>query len=167
MHRRLLLAVIILISLTLGACGFHLRGMQSANLPQAYQTLRFESGGAVNTEIVALLQNALIERAGVRIANDKGLPVFVFMGERFERRVLAVNVASGTATDYLLIYRLYYQLNDAKGKVLLPRKLVYLQRDFRYDPNDALGMSREEERLQYEMRLSAVDRVLLHLSHMP
>lgn len=151
----------------LSACGFHLRGTQSAELPAAYKAMRFEAGAAVNTEIAALLQNALIERAGVRFSDDKGVPAFVFLGESFERRVLAVNVASGTATDYLLVYRLYYQLNDARGKTVLPRKLVYLQRDFRYDPNDALGMSREEERLQYELRLSAVDRVLLHLNHMP
>lgn len=155
----------LLTALVLAGCGFHLRGSQSVNLPPAYQTLRFNAPAAY-TETASLLQNALIERAGVRIKNDNSLPVFVLMGEAFERRVLSVNVVTGTATDYLLVYRLSYGLQDARGKDVMPVKQIYLQRDFRYDASDALGMQRESERLQNEMRLSAVDRVVQQLGYM-
>jgi len=160
------LSGIILLTVALTACGFQLRGTRSGAIAPAYQAMRVDEGGLKGSLVSSMLQNALVERAGVSLSDKKNAASLKLKSELMERRVLSVNPLTGTATDYVLVYRLTYQLDGADGKAVIPPQAVYAQQDFRYDSRDALGMSRQEEALQEQLRATVVDQVIARLIHL-
>lgn len=154
MKKLLLLALI----LTLGACGFQLRG--AAQLP--FQTLYVDASGS---QVGPDLQRGLRHGSNVKIANTPGeaQAVLRVLGENREKRILSLN-ASGRVSEFLLFYRLSFHVHDGKGKELMPVQQIELKRDLSFNDAQVLAKEQEEILLYKDMQNDAVQQVIRRLS---
>ncbi|CUA83406.1 LPS assembly lipoprotein LptE [Pseudidiomarina woesei] len=153
MRQLLQYLVILLVTLTLVGCGFHLR--DSYQLPPNMHNVAIEASAF--SEFRSVLKQRF-ELAGAEIvaAEQAGLVVMV-INDQLNRRTLSLS-QSGQVAEYELIYTVNYQL-------LLPDKAprelqVEVYRDYQDDPNFALAKTREREVLVREMRDEAARQLL-------
>ena len=153
MKKILLLALI----LTLGACGFQLRG--AVQLP--FQTLYVDGGGS---QVGPDLQRGLRYGSNVKIVNSLGeaQAVLQVLAESREKRILSLN-AGGRVSEFLLFYRLTFRVHDGKGKELMPAQQIELKRDFSYSDTQVLAKEQEEILLYKDMQNDAVQQVIRRL----
>lgn len=149
--------VLLISSLAVSACGFHLRG--AVVLPEAMQVTTIQGVGTwseIATEIRDVLQ-----AAGARVLPEPTDETsrLVVLDEEFDRRVLSVGSA-GKVAEYELFYRLSYSLLGSDGAVLVPEQSVSMTRDYQFDPNNVLSSEQEENELKREMRQLAVRQML-------
>ncbi len=147
------LPLIVLLMLTLGACGYHLRG--ALQLPEAMKVTLLsgvETKEPLGAEIAAAFASADARLASNR---EEAGAELVITGESLLKRTAAVD-GQGKVSEYELDYRLTYVLNDAAGERWLEPQTIQLRRRFAFDSARPLGKSREEEMLQQEMRRDAV-----------
>lgn len=177
-----IVALIVLATLLLGGCGFHLRG--AAEVPPQLartQLLGTSARGPLAEEIAFVLDNA-----GAQLVQGDATSLLRITEDRFERRLLSVG-STGRATEYEITYRLGFTLSvpfmleqDAQMpqstdeqaqrkdrtplyKVMVPGQTIVLQRDYSFDPSRVLGKAEEEEMLMRELRAQAVRQMLLRL----
>lgn len=152
--------IILLTSLVLSGCGFHLR--EAAQLPVALQTLRIESVDTLSP-LPQELGRALL-RSGVTLVDRDDAPVSVL-------RILAdsqVTVPlsySGAARvqEYQVVHRVEFEVLDAAGAVLAPRTAIERRRDYRFDETQALGAAAEDELARKELRREMLQALLRRL----
>ena len=77
-------------------------------------------------------------------------------------RCCVVKQSAGRASEYELSLRVAYSLSAA-GEIVVGRDEVSLLRDYRFDPENILASSGQEEMLQNEMRRYAVRQILRRL----
>lgn len=165
-RRGLLFLSLVVCSLSLAACGFHLRG--AITLPsqmERTQLLGVDARSALAEEITVALENA-----GARVVAGDATAQLHISGEREARRLLSVG-STGRASEYELTYQFSFELRvpavDDTGKgtseVLLAQQTVSLNRDYAFDPDNVLGKGEEEALLLREMRAFAVRQMLLRL----
>lgn len=151
--------------LLLSACGFHLRGQESANLPASLATLRLSA--PAYAPLTVEMRNALKGRAGIRLVEDidASVATLTLSGEHISSQVQAIDI-TGKVSDYLLNYSVTFSLNAADGKVLLPSQVIKLQREYTFDKLNVLAKAREDEFLRQEMRRDAVQQILRRLANL-
>jgi LPS-assembly lipoprotein len=136
--------LLILVTASLAACGFHLQG--------AFTT----PTGMERTYIAASDQYSLFLRefeaqlrsAGVEITDTAAdaTATFTISFDDTSQRVLSVS-ARNVPTEYEVYYTLTYSL-DAGATNLMPEQTLTLTRDYTYDSTLVLGKAREEELLR-------------------
>ncbi len=149
--------------LLLSACGFHLRGQESANLPASLTTLRLSA--PAYAPLTVEMRNVLKGQAGIKVVEDLDASVatLTLAGEQIGSQVQAIDI-SGKVSDYLLNYSVTFSLTAADGKVLLPSQVIKLQREYTFDKLNVLAKEREDEFLRREMRRDAVQQILRRLA---
>ena len=152
--------------LLLSACGFHLRGQESAQLPASLATLHISA--ATYAPLTVELRNALKGQAGIRLVEglDASAATLILGGEQIQSQVQAIDIA-GKVSVYLLNYSVTFSLNGADGKVRLPAQTIKLQREYTFDKLSVLAKEREDEFLRQEMRRDAVQQILRRLASAP
>ena len=147
----------ILVLVLLTSCGFHLRGV--ADMPPEFAEMRVVDAGDAS-DIIYDLSQALQER-GINVTDTAAMTMRI-RGESFSKRVLSVD-SSGQATEYELIYKVWFGLLGTEGRVWVPDELVSIQRDLQFDAQAVLGSSSEESLLQDEMRRDAIQQIIRRL----
>lgn len=149
--------------LLLSACGFHLRGQESANLPASLTTLRLSA--SPYAPLTVEMRNVLKGQAGIRVVEDlaASAATLTLGGEQIQSQVQAIDI-SGKVSDYLLNYSVTFSVTAADGKVLLPSQVIKLQREYTFDKLNVLAKEREDEFLRQEMRRDAVQQILRRLA---
>jgi LPS-assembly lipoprotein len=149
--------------LLLSACGFHLRGQESANLPASLASLRLSA--PAYAPLTVEMRNALKGQAGIRVVEDLDASVatLILGNEQIQSQVQAIDI-TGKVSDYLLNYSVSFSLTGADGKVLLPSQAIKLQREYTFDKLNVLAKEREDEFLRQEMRRDAVQQILRRLA---
>lgn len=152
-----------LLSLSLTACGFHLRGQESTNLPAYLSSLRLSA--PAYAPLTVEMRNALKGQAGVRVVEDMqaAAATLTLAGEQIESQVQAIDI-SGKVSDYLLNYSVAFSLTAADGQVLLPMQFIKLQREYTFDKLNVLAKEREDAFLRQEMRRDAVQQILRRMA---
>lgn len=150
---RVLTLVLVLL---LSACGFQLR--QQIALPAHLAAIRV-AGADPYSPLQRNLEQAL-RRAGARLVEGDApsavLRVFV---QRMDRLPLSVG-DTGRVQEFLMRYRVEFELVDAAGKALLPRQALELERDYTFDTLQALGTPGEEEVVRAELERDMVQALL-------
>ncbi len=157
-------ALILLLGLTLSACGFHLRGQQAVALPPAFRHLRLVSS-SVNADLRNIIEDVLVTQGGAIIADTNqapittgdALPVLELKSEGINRQVLAVSVVGAKVSEYRLRYRLDYVWQQETQS-------IQLLREYTFDPLNVLAKEREQELLVYEMQHEAARQILRRLA---
>lgn len=154
MRSRLL---IILISLCLSSCGFHLRGTDNfeAELGEIYIDISDNRG-----DLHRLLVRAFTQ-AGVTVvsqAADSALNLSV-AGERQSRRAIATTRTISVA-EYELRLEVGITLTNLSGEVVIPKTTLATERIYTFDNSSLVGSGAEENLLLKEMKADLAMQIL-------
>ena len=156
---RLSLLLVILFSLLLSSCGFHLRGdLPLSHFPAMYvQSER-------HSELAALVSERLkynkVELLG---SYQPGAPMLQLLDDSLERRTLSL-FANGQVAEYELIYKVEYRIQLPGEQEQFYQFELY--RDYQDDPNQALAKAQELELLLSELRQQAANRIIRQLARL-
>lgn len=155
--RAILLAVL---TLALAGCGFHLRGAEAVHLP--FQTLYVE--GDAQSGFVKELKQEIAASGSTRLVGSpaQAQAVLKVLGESRNKTILSLS-GSGRVAQYNLIYRVSFQLQDAKGKLLILPSDITLQQWISYSDTEVLAKESEEAQLYRDMQSEAARQVLRRL----
>ncbi|MDH3465780.1 MAG: LPS assembly lipoprotein LptE [Gammaproteobacteria bacterium] len=145
--------MLLLSTVLLSACGFHLRG--KIDLPPSLETIRITSPDG---DLRTYLADALDFSGATVTGSDDGALLDV-VDVRFERRVRTVDTR-GLATSYMLHYAVDFRVEDASGASLLDSATINLKRDFNFDSTQVLEKEDEEQFLRDDMRRAAAQRIV-------
>lgn len=149
----------ILIAMTLSACGFQLRGQ--ATLP--YKTLFIETIGysqfATDLERAVRLGSA----TSIVASRAEAEAILKIVSESQENRIIALS-SGGKVLEYELRYTVAYRLTDRAGVELAKPGQIDLHRDMTYDDTEVLAKESEQLLLFRDMKADAVQQMLRRLS---
>jgi len=154
--------ILLLLALSLSACGFQLRGhnLQGSSFPFSSVYLK----SAVPTPFVADLQNSLelykIKLTDTAAEADLTLEV---VSEASDKQILAIS-GSAQVREFQLRYRVSLRAYDKQMQDWLPADEISLQRNLTYDDAQILAKEQEEALLYRDMRSDAVQQVMRRLS---
>lgn len=153
------LAIVLLTTSLLSACGFQLRG--DYLLDDELQTL-YVSSTDVHGELTRLVKLSLTHNQVNVLKHSKlNVPELRILTDKLDRRTLSL-FSNGQVAEYELIYSVQYQVRFTGEEA---RKFSFeLYRDYQDDPNLALAKSRELSLLLSEMRTAAADKILRDLA---
>lgn len=154
------IALVILVSTLLTACGFQLRG--SVELPPVLRSTLLQAKDP--WEGVAAALRVELESSGARITTqtDEATAILRLDNERSQRRVLSVG-RGGKASEYELFEEVTFSLRDNKGRVLLEPQSLRLTRDLVFDENQLLGKVSEIDELRNQMRRSLARQIITRI----
>jgi LPS-assembly lipoprotein len=153
-------SVILLMSLLLAACGFHLRGQ--AGMP--FSTLYLDAANPGTPFISELRRN--LEANKVTLVNSaKQADVVLNISFEYpERQILSLG-GSGRVSEYSLRYRVSLRAYDPQQRDWIPAEDIVLHRDYSYDDTKILAKEAEENLLYQSMRTDMVQQIVRRLSH--
>ncbi len=153
------LAIALLTTSLLSACGFQLRG--DYLLDDELQTL-YVSSSDIHGELTRLVKlNLTRNQVNVLKRSKADTPELRILSDKLDRRTLSL-FSNGQVAEYELIYSVRYQVRFTGEDAKEFRFELY--RDYQDDPNLALAKSRELALLLSEMRASAADKILRDLA---
>lgn len=146
----------VLLMATLAGCGFQLRG--SASLP--FESMYIEGG----QEIGVSLQRA-IRPTATKVTEDakSAQAILLITGESREKRILSLDRA-GRVSEFRLLYRVSFKVNDSKGVNLMNDQMVELTREITFNDSQTLAKESEEALLYRDMQNDAVQQIVRRLS---
>jgi LPS-assembly lipoprotein len=150
--------VVMLCLLTLGACGFHLRGMQ--DMP--FKTLYIQKSG--ETPLVKDLQRSLAS-SGVQVVPvpENAEMLLDLMGEKTDKKILSLG-GSGKVKEYELVYQVILRMRDASSEAWGAPQTVEIRRDYSYSDTQLLAKDYEESRMYSDMRADATREIMRRLN---
>lgn len=162
MPMRATLPIVLMLTLLLGACGFHLRGQGAFALP--FQSLYVQSAND-HAPFITELKRA-IEANGVQITDspEQAQLTLQIVSEVADRQILSLS-GGGRVREYRLQYRISLRAYDQKQQDWLAPEEITLRRDFSYDDSQVLAKEQEEALLYQNMRSDAVQQILRRLNH--
>ncbi len=153
------LAIALLTTSLLSACGFQLRG--DYLLDDELHTL-YVSSSDIHGELTRLVKLSLTRNQVKVLKRSKAdTPELRILSDKLDRRTLSL-FSNGQVAEYELIYSVRYQVRFTGEDAKEFRFELY--RDYQDDPNLALAKSRELALLLSEMRASAADKILRDLA---
>ena len=160
LHRQFVIALLVVTTLQLSACGFRLRG--AIKLPESLSTIAIE-GTTEHSDLGRVLYRSL-KRGGVTIvARTEAALLLQILKDDVQRRVLSVD-ATGKANEYELKHRLRYSAVDSKGEPLVLDQEISTVRAYQFDPNSILAKGDEERKLRKDIILRSAQQMLRQLS---
>jgi len=145
-----------LLTLVLGACGFHLRGQYA--LPPQLNPI------TVQTSVTTLERDlsAGIQRMGGQVAANAPLQLHI-THERIDRQTTTID-SRAKAAEYTLFYEVGFQLRHASGIPAEPERTIRLRRTYQFDNTRIVGKYEEENTLIDDLRQQAVGQILARLA---
>jgi len=149
----------LLIAMTLSACGFQLRGQ--AAIP--FQTVHVEAPGfsAFANDLERAIRTG--SKSLIVENRDQAEAVVQIVGESQEKLILSLT-SGGKVSEFDLRYRVAYRLTDRVGTELASPGEIVLRRIMTYDDTEVLAKEWEERLLFRDMKKDAVGQMLRRLS---
>lgn len=156
---RFLLALILAASLS--ACGFHLRGAGSAQLPYKSMYIALPETAEVNI----WLQRYIKASGSTTIVDDGKTADAVFqqLSDSRQKVILSVN-AQGRVREYRLQLNYRFRVTNAQGQELVAPNEISLSRDITFDDSNILAKDLEEGLLWRDMNNDLVNQIMRRLS---
>lgn len=150
--------LIVYISMTISACGFHLRGMTS-NL--SFNTVSVQ--GANLSLKRQLLRN--ITANDLTLVDDvKEADVVLELINESNRKRIQSLAGTGVVREFELYYQVSFRMREASKPEWGKTHTLQLRRDYSYNDEIVLGKAEEEARLNDDMRNDAVREIMRRLS---
>lgn len=147
--------LLLLLTISLSACGFHPHGATS--LPLELKQVYLE--GATPALREQMQQQLHQSNSQLASSRENASMVIKLFDEQFQRRVLSLSVR-GKANEYELLYRVEYEIATPKDAILLPRQPLEVRRDYYNDQQAILARDNEETVLRNEMAQQAIRTML-------
>ena len=154
--------LLVLLALSLSACGFHLRGhnLKEAGFP--FKSIYLKSPAP--TPFVADLKNNLeLYQIKLEASTATADLTFEVVSEASDKQILALS-GSGQVLEFQLRYRVSIRAYDKQMQEWVPADEITLQRTLAYDAAQILAKEQEEALLYRDMRSDAVHQVMRRLS---
>ena len=151
-----LVLLIVLLSLSLQGCGFHLRGagQKLSELPPI--AIKGGNRAAARLQIERILGGP----GGPLVANADDAQVVINITEdRVEERVLTIST-SAKVTEYELAYIVTFELLDNAGEIINAPQQIVLTDDFTFDAVVVLAKDRERDIVEQELIKRMAQRIL-------
>lgn len=151
-------ALLLVSTLALAACGFHLR--ENVKLPASIQKLHIATGVG---DFQRMLARSL-ELAGVEVKDESGtgiaelrVPVAAFSTDTL--------TAGGYSriTEYAVRYNVQFSVIDGFGNVVIPPQTIMMQREYSYDSTNTIGNTSEVTEIQRSLNEDMVQAILFRL----
>ncbi len=151
------LGLTLLLSLSLAACGFQLRGV--ANL--SFKTLYIQGG----TLSISRDLNQSLKTNGIKVVKEveDAELLLEMMSESNEKRILSLS-GGGVVREYELNYSVKFRTRTPASPTWSSVQIVQARRDLSYSDSNLLGKLDEESRLVNDMHSDAVREVLRRLT---
>ena len=153
-----LMTILCLLSVSLTACGFKLRG--AFELPAELQKIYV--AGPQHTDLVRDLKELLGYSAEVVSQRSDADAILTIKKEESENRTLSVD-SRGKVRESEMQYSVIYSLVMANGQVLLDDQALLLVRDFIKDENDIIGRTNESAVIARDLKRDAAQQILRHI----
>ncbi|WPC67726.1 LPS assembly lipoprotein LptE [Rhodoferax ferrireducens] len=160
MKRRSVVALLGLASLSLGGCGFKLRGAQTytfqtlAILPNPGGPLAIELRRSFGDSVRVLAPNEPFSQAQV---------VLDILQEQREKTVVGVS-SSGQVREFQLRIRVKFRVRNRDGDELTPPTELVQQRDMSFSESAVLAKEAEEVLLYRDMQSDMVQQLMRRLA---
>lgn len=163
MRTNLLIVPLLILTLLLGACGFHLRGQGQGGFTFPFQTLFIQTPNA-NAPFILELKRA-VQLYNVKLVDspENAQLTLHIVSETMSKQILSLSDA-GRVREYQLNYRVSLRAYDIKLDEWVPADEIVLQRYLSYDNTQILAKEMEETLLYQDMRKDAVQQILRRLS---
>ena len=149
-------------TLSLAACGFHLRGSDLKDITFSFKSLYLKA--PTETPFVADLRQALVtNRVVISPAADKAELVLEVMSEQTGKQILSLS-GSGRVREYQLSYSVSLRAYDISQTDWLPPEVISMSRILPYDDAQVLAKEQEEALLYKDMRSDAVGQAIRRLN---
>ncbi len=147
--------LVLVASLMLAACGFHLRGAGSA-LP--FESIYVQDSGAPG---IARDLKRTLTSSGIKVVShpEEAQVMLELMNEVSTKNILALS-GRGKVREYEITYHVTFRTRETKSDLWGEAQTVMLRRDFSYSDSQLLAKEAEEARLAADMRAEAVREVL-------
>jgi LPS-assembly lipoprotein len=153
------LFALLLTTLLLGACGFHLRGQTGMPFKSVYVDT-----ANPKTPLIAELRRGLeSNQVKLAAAADQADVVLQIVFEISDKQILTLS-SSGRVTEFRLIYRVSLRAYDHEKQDWIPAEEMVLRRDYTYDDTKVLAKEAEENLLNQSMRTEMAQQILRRLS---
>lgn len=154
--------VLLLLTLGLSACGFHLRGSAPQDVEFAFKSLYLKT--AAETPFVTGLRRALRGRGiGLAETATQADLVLEIVADQPGKHIRSLS-ASGRVREYELRYRVALRAYDAQGNDWLPVSDIRSTHLLAFDDEQLLAKEQEEAQLYKDMVNDAVEQALRRLS---
>lgn len=150
---------LILLAVTLAACGFQLRGDQ----PMTLQSIHVSADGssAVAAEVRRRLAGGPTKLSPTIKDAEAHLRI---LSEAQEKAILTLTGTTGRVYEHQLRLRVDYQVSDASGKVLVEPSQFEVRRSLTYSDTAPLAKETEEMQLYVDMRQDAAGIILRRIA---
>jgi len=149
--------LVLLMSSSLIACGFHLRG--AADVP--FNSIYIQGSTIVISK--ALKKNLTLNSVKVLDSAETAELLLEIVGEESEKRILSL-AGTGKVNEFELYYRVHYRTKLAGDALWSQVQTVEARRDYSYDDSQLLAKQGEEKRLNEDMQSSVVNSLVRRLS---
>lgn len=151
-------SIMLLLTLFLSACGFHLRG-STADL--SFKQL-FIQGSTLS--ITRDLTQSL-KANGIKItdSSEHAELLLDLISEASEKRILSLS-GRGLVREFELSYKVSFRTRTPDSPTWSQVQTIQARRDFSYDDKALLGKAEEEARLNADMRNDALREIIRRLS---
>lgn len=157
MKARLILICLLLLTT---ACGFHLRGSQTANIDIDNIFINPSSAPRLAREVTSQLGGS-----GAIVAKSSADASYIvtLKEERFDRNVLSVSADTGKVEEFQIVFNAKIDAAHPDGRNIISNGIVRVSRDITFDENAVLGKFTEETVIQEDLIRSAASKVLRRL----
>ncbi|MGR7947977.1 LPS-assembly lipoprotein LptE [Alcaligenes sp. RM2] len=155
-----LAGLIILLSVVLTACGFHLKGVAPLPFDTIYTNITDNSAFGANlrrTLSASSPQTRFVERP------QDAEAILQQLSHSRNQREISIN-AKGQVEEYELQLTFVFELLDAKGRVILPPTTLNVIREVPYDAEAVQAKDSEIEMIFRDMEQSLINRIVRRLS---
>lgn len=153
---------LLIISLILTSCGFHLRGF--IDMPTGLHNVCIIVESA-NRDLAPLLKEQLNAYHIQALSDPKQADYWLVIEEDSEEQHITSISSSTTPRQYQMTYQVKFKFQEANGKDIIPATHVTSIRQLTVNSNRILGSNDEENTLKREMRRDAVLQIIDRIGH--
>jgi LPS-assembly lipoprotein len=158
-------SLVLALSLTVSACGFHLRGdggHYTLPFPTMYVGLPESSPLAVDLKRNI---NANGSTTVVKTAKEaEGIIEVISNPEHTKTKTILSLNSNGRVRQYLLSYSIVFRVVDKQGAVLLPPTAIALSRPIDFNETQLLAKEQEEALLYRDMQTDLVQQMMRRIA---
>ncbi len=149
--------LVVLMSASLIACGFHLRGAADIS----FSSIHIQG----NTLIISKNLNKSLVLNAVKVLDtaENAELLLEMVGEESEKRILSLS-GKGKVNEFELYYRVHYRTRLAGEALWSQVQTVEARRDYSYSDANLLAKQGEEKRLNEDMQKDVTSGLIRRLS---
>jgi LPS-assembly lipoprotein len=152
-------SLLLMSTLLLAACGFHLR--QNVALPPAMQRVHVTVNN--NFDLQRRLERALAG-SGITVEDHAGgdIAVLNVPVALFSTDTLTVS-GQARVTEYTVRYQVHFEVHDGAGQPMVARQRIDMQREFSYDATNTVGTTAQVDAIHSSLNDDMVQAILFRL----